>query len=300
MIAGLINAVIPQVNEDGLDQIKSVGTVFQWPCDSFDIPHYEALRVAKPLTIDGHLDEGAWKNVTKSSRFKDLVSGTKTMYNTQAAVLWDDHFLYVAYWVEEPFLQASLTERDAPIYKDNDVELFIAGKDAYYELEINTFGTIYEVLFIWEDAYLQGGYDQYPGLGADAPGRKVFYGVGLKAHPRNPRIGFWNWDLLGLQSAVHADGTINDRTDRDRGWTVEIAVPWSGLEVLAQGDQRSIPPRQGDIWRMDFSRFNQDRGARSGEDSGGWAWSPHGIWDSHVPECFTFIQFSNVEVGKAR
>jgi len=39
----------------------------------------------------------------------------------------------------------TLTERDSPIYKNNDVELFIAGKHSYYEFEINAFNTIYEV-----------------------------------------------------------------------------------------------------------------------------------------------------------
>jgi Carbohydrate-binding family 9 len=67
-------------------------------------------------------------------------------------LLWDDTSLYVGYWVEEPFVEATLTERDAPIYKNNDVELFIAGRDAYYEVEINAFGTIYEVFFIWEES----------------------------------------------------------------------------------------------------------------------------------------------------
>ena len=63
-------------------------------------------------------------------------------------VIWDDEYLYVAYWIEEPNLQASITERDGLIYQNNDVELFIAGQDTYYEFEINSYGTIYEVFFI--------------------------------------------------------------------------------------------------------------------------------------------------------
>jgi hypothetical protein len=58
------------------------------------------------------------------------------LYDTYAAVLWDDDNLYVGFWVEEPLVVATLTERDSPIYEDNDVELFIAGRDAYYEFEI--------------------------------------------------------------------------------------------------------------------------------------------------------------------
>ena len=67
-------------------------------------------------------------------------------------------------------------------------------------------------------------------------GVRPFHGVGYKNHPRGRRIGYWNWDFAGLQSAVFLDGTINDDNDRDRGWTVELALPWSGMDVLAMGD----------------------------------------------------------------
>ena len=242
--------------------------------------------------IDGKLDEVIWQAAPRSPRFRTLTAGEETIHDTRAAVLWDEEFLYVAYWVEEPNVQATLTERDAKIYMDNDVELFIAGEDGYYEFEINAFGTIYEVFFIWEESYERGGYDSITGLGQNEPGRKPFHGVGYKQHPRGPRIGFWNWDFPGLQSAVFVDGTINDDSDRDRGWTVELALPWSGMSILAMGDGRSLPPGDKDIWRMDFSRFNQYKEAPPSDDPGGWAWSPHGVWDSHVPECFTYIHFS--------
>ena len=270
------------------------------PCVECEIPHYAAYRVSSAPTIDGRLDEPAWRSAPRSPRFRDLIYGEQTIHDTRAAVLWDEEYLYVAYWIEEPDVEATLTERDSKIYMDNDVELFIAGKDTYYEFEINAFGTIYEVYFIWEEAYEKGGYDEIPGLGPDEPGRQPFHGVGYKPHPRGPRIGFWNWDLPGLKTAVYVDGTINDDRDRDRGWTVELALPWSGMSMLALGDNRSLPPRDNDIWRMDFSRFNQYKEAPPAKDPGGWAWSPHGVWDSHVPECFTYIHFSTEQVNNIK
>ena len=83
---------------------------------------------------------------------------------------------------------------------------------------------------------------------------------------------------------------INNNNDKDKGWTVELAIPWTSLKILAEGDGRALPPKTGDTWRMDFSRFNVKKGSIN--DSGGWAWSSHGVWDSHVPECFTYIEFS--------
>ena len=269
---------------------------FPWPEDR--IARYTARRTSSPLVIDGRLDEAAWQAAERSPRFADLIGGRPGIHDTRAAVLWDDTYLYVGYWVEEPFVEATLTERDAPIYKNNDVELFIAGRDAYYEFEINAFGTIYEVFFIWEREFESSGYARRPEFDRSRTGVRPFNGVRFKKHPRGPRIGYWNWDMPGLETAIHVDGTINDNKDRDRGWTAELRIPWRSLEPLAMPDGRALPPRDGDEWRMDFSRFNQYKEAPPAKDPGGWAWSPHGVWDSHIPELFTRVRFSTEPVGR--
>lgn len=264
--------------------------LFPWPQNA--VAQYTALRVKIPPEINGLLTEACWQVAPRSPRFSDLINGQPGMHDTRAAVLWDDDNLYVGYWIEEPFVEATLTERDALIYENNDVELFVAGQDAYYEFEINALGTIYEALFIWEEAFERAGYHLQPEFDQTKLGVRAFDGVGFQPHPRGKRIGYWNWDFPGLRSAVHVDGTLNDRRDRDRGWTVEIALPWQGFQAIAAPDGRSLPPRDGDVWRMDFSRFNQYKAAPPVQDSGGWAWSPHGVWDSHIPELFTYVRFS--------
>jgi hypothetical protein len=261
------------------------------PCRDEEVPRYKAYQRTGKITVDGKLTERAWQNAPRSNPFVDLVHGTPTHLDTRAAVIWDDTHLYVGYWIEEPHVKATLTERDAPIYKDNDVELFIAGSDGYYEFEINALGTIYEVLFFWEEAFERKGYADMPEFDRSRPEAKPFNGVGYRSHPRGRRIGFWSWDYPGLRKAVHVYGTLNNGNDMDKGWTVELALPWSGLEILAKGDGRSLPPKDGDVWRMDFSRFNTYKAPPPSKDSGGWAWSSHGVWDSHVPECFTYVEF---------
>src|SRR4051794_17022111 len=191
-----------------MDSGADDGWSFPWPRDQ--IADYTAYRVTEPLTIDGRLDEPAWARAPRSPRFRDLVSGEPTRYDTRSAVLWDDERLYVGYWVEEPDVTATLTERDSPVYNDNDVELFVAGPAAYYELEVNAHGTIYEALFVWDDAFPQSGcYADDPGLAPAAPLMRPFHGVGF-AHPRGRRRGFFGWDLPGLSAAVVVDGTLND------------------------------------------------------------------------------------------
>lgn len=159
---------------------------FPWPQSA--IAQYTAYRVNTPPHIDGRLDDACWQRAPRSPRFADLMSGQPAIHDTRAAVLWDDDHLYVGYWIEEPFVEATLTERDALIYENNDVELFVAGQDAYYELEINALGTIYEVFFVWEEAFVRAGYAQQPAFDRNRTGVRPFDGVGFQPHPRGQRI----------------------------------------------------------------------------------------------------------------
>ena len=121
-------------------------------------------------------------------------------------------------------------------------------------------------------------------------------GIGGHIHPRGERWGFLDWDFPGLRHSVHVDGTLNQGGDRDRGWTVELAFPWKGLRWLADG--RTLPPKQGDVWRIDCSRFEQvDRHGKPLARSAGWTWNRHGHYDSHIPETFPYIHFSTAAVG---
>lgn len=268
-----------------------------FPCNPEAAAHFTAYRVREPIKVNGILDEPCWKAAPKSPRFVDIITGKATSLDTRAAVLWDQKNLYVAYWVEEPNVEATLKKHNDPIWQNNDVEVFIAGRDAYYEFEINAFNTVYEAFFMWEDTYKRDGFYRVPEFRRTNPEVKPFNGVGFTSHPRGARLGSWAWRFPGLKTAVHIDGTLNDKRDTDRGWTVELAFPWKGMKWLAKADNRALPPKDGDVWRIDFSRFNQHKAPPPEVDSGGWFLSPHGVWDSHIPECFPYIHFSTKEVA---
>ena len=270
---------------------------WKFPCPENEIASYTAYHVAEPFKIDGKLDETAWQKAPRSPRFKDIITGQPALHGTHATVLWDETNLYLGYRVEEPLVRASFTNNNAPIWQENDVEFFVAGRDAYYEFEINALNTTYEVFFLWEDAYERGGF----AASEDFSRTKLhgFNGVGFTTHPRGKRLGNFNWHFPGKQTAVFIDGTLNDDSDRDRGWTVELAFPWKGMEWFAKADGRALPPKEGDVWRMDFSRFNKYKEAPPAKDSGGWFWTRHGVWDSHIPECFARIRFTTNDVSRA-
>ncbi len=269
----------------------------KFPCPDSEVAHYTAYRIDQPIVVDGHLDESVWKKAPKSPRYTDILTGAPTVHETRAAILWDAENLYIGVHAEEPFLHANFTTNNSPIYQDNDLEVFIAGRDAYYEFEINGYNTTYEVFFIWNDAYERGGFSTAPEFARSR--LQPFNGVGFTTHPRGGRLGQFDWHFPGKRTAVFLDGTVNKDDDRDRGWSAELAFPWKGLEWLAKAEGRSLPPREGDVWRIDLSRFNQYKEAAPAHDSGGWFWSRHGVWDSHIPECFPYIRFSTNLVSAA-
>ncbi|MGM0506292.1 MAG: carbohydrate-binding family 9-like protein, partial [Bacteroidota bacterium] len=173
-----------------------------FPCQEDKIPEYTVYRTDQPIEIDGNLDEEAWQDAPLSPRFIDLISGEDPIHDTHVKLLWDDDALYVGFLIEQPVINGTLTERNDPLYNENNAEIFIAGEDSYYEFEINALGTIYEAFFIWEEAYERGGFAENPAFARDNPLLREFNGVGWKEHPRGPRVGSWDFWFDGLETAV--------------------------------------------------------------------------------------------------
>jgi hypothetical protein len=183
-------------------------------------------------------------------------------------MLWDDDNLYIGAEMEEPHVRATLTEHDSVIFRDNDFEVFLdpdGDGTMYSELEINAFNTTWDLLLV--KPYRAGG---------------------------PPVDGF---ELKGLKSAVHIDGKINDPSHLDKGWTLEIAIPWKSLTQIAGCPS---PPKDGDQWRINFSRVEWhvetvDGHYRTvpGTHEDNWVWSPQYVVDMHRPERWGILQFTS-------
>ncbi len=240
---------------------------------------YTAYRSIGSVNIDGRLDEPSWQRAVWTDPFVDIEGEEmkpKPRFSTRAKMLWDDTYFYVAAEMEEPHVWATLRDRDATIYHDNDFEVFMdpdGDTHEYYEFEINAFGTEWD-LFLMKP-YRDGG----PYMTA--------------------------WDVGGLKTSVAVWGSINDPTDEDEGWSLEMAFPWSVLKECAH---RPSPPRDGDQWRVNFSRVewrveaepdNEGYAKVEGERPDNWVWSPQGLIQMHLPEQWGFVRFSTAAVGTA-
>lgn len=258
-------------------------------CTEENLAHYNCHQIKEPIVIDGNLEKPIWKQTEKAS-LVELVTGEPASLQTKIAALWDKDYFYVGFWVEEPNVQAKLTKRDSLIYTENDIELFIAGKDCYYEFQINALGTIYEVFYIWQDAYKRGSRFDIPEFNLYDHSVDVLGGfqdeLRYNKHPRGRRWAFMDWDFPGLKTAVQVQGTINSENDIDKGWTVELAYPWNGMQSLFGGE---FKPIGGSTFRVNFSRFEYLTPRANMKQPIGFSLNSHGVYDSHIPNCFSYV-----------
>jgi predicted esterase len=235
---------------------------------------YLCRHTSTPIAVDGKLDDAAWAEAPWTGDFVDIQGEgkPKPRFRTRAKMLWDDEYLYIAAELEEPHVWATLTQHDSVIFLDPDFEVFINPRGdthAYYEFEMNALNTSWDLML--DKPYKDDG------------------------RPNNA------WDIPGLKTAVHVNGTINNSADTDQGWTVEIAFPW---KVLAQHARHPGPPSEGEQWRIDFSRVEWQITTNGGvykklpntpEDN--WIWSPPGVVDMHRPEMWGLLQFTRQPAG---
>ncbi len=251
------------------------------PQIEFNPEKYICYSTNEKININGKLNENSWKKADWTKYFVDIEGELKPLpkYKTKAKMLWDKNNLYFAAEIQEPHIWATLHNRDTVIFYDNDFEIFIdpdGDTHKYSEFEMNAFNTIWDLLLI-------------------------------KPYRDGKNVAQNSWDIKGIKTAVSIHGTLNDPTDIDSCWIVELAFPWTSFKEISNN---SIPPKDKDQWRINFSRvewktevknnryqkvINPKTGKRFPEDN--WVWSPQGVINMHYPEMWGYVQFSTNLVG---
>ncbi len=210
------------------------------------VPSYNVKNTKDKISVDGKLTEKAWAKATPVVLMFPWDFQTGKKQSTTVKLLRDENNLYVGYECEDSDLTATLENRDDPVYKDDCVEIFIntnPAADHYFGFEMNATGVLYDYFF------------SYP-----------------QKHDMTP-------NLDGILLKTEMRGTLNQSKDQDRGWTLEVAIPFKSLNVS---------PKKGDQWRIQLNRWD---GTEPNRRLSMWSNSGMKKANPHNPERFGNLLF---------
>lgn len=230
--------------------------------------------------IDGKLNDEVWKNIAWTENFEDIEGNRKPspLWNTRVKMSWDSKGLYIAAELLEPHVWAYLKNHDNIVFNDNDFEVFIDPDNdthRYYEFEVNALNTMF-------DLFMPKPY-------------------------RNGSGAMIAYNAPGMKWAVDVQGTLNNPNDIDRGWTVELFIPFWAVSIA----NKPKIPEDGDFWRINFSRVEWITEVKDGKyvkkksvdgrnlPEYNWVWSPQGLINMHFPERWAYLHFSKNTSGDA-
>lgn len=184
---------------------------------------------SSPIAIDGVADEAAWKRAHMIDDFRiPAANGKRPSTRTRAKMLWDRQYIYFYADLEDHDLFGDITERDAMTWNNDVFEIFLkptlpgAPEAGYYEFQVNAAGTEMD-LFLPDQK--SGGY------------------TALKSA-----------NAFQMKTAVVRRGTLDNRNDRDEGWSVEGRIPW--VDFMPTGGR----PDVNEVWSLALCRYDYTLG----------------------------------------
>jgi len=191
------------------------------------LPTYQCYRAVDKIRVDGVLSEKTWR-LAPTIEFVRW-DGKRVGRGTRAKIAWDDENLYLAYEVEDDDIECTMVLRDEHLWEEEVVEFFADcdgdGED-YLEFEWNALGACVD-LFLPKPYFMR----------------------------KSNLDGLLAWDAKGMRWAVRVEGTVAYPSDRDKGWTLEVAIP---LRLFV--DAPNVPPKDGDVWRVNLYRIERSGG----------------------------------------
>ena len=225
-----------------------------------ELPTYVCRRTREAITIDGHLSESAWGRAEALADFRFIDGIGEPQLPTELRMCWDESNLYLGFVCVDTDIWGEMSERDDPVWQEEVAEAFIASGGEvtkYFEFNFSPHNVVFDALIECPES-----------------GDRQF----MKSD-----VG---WNCEGMQSAVQVKGTLDDHSDVDERWTVEVALPFSQI------GREGRAPVEGEKWRANFFRIDR---AGEGEFS---CWSPtrSDPPNFHVPGRFGNLVFSTKEV----
>ncbi|SIS67726.1 Carbohydrate family 9 binding domain-like [Zobellia uliginosa] len=194
-------------------------------------PIFKVSKVKETMVIDGKMNEAAWsKTEARTLDYFYRIDKPTDQQKSTFRMLWGKDKFYVFFEMEDRYITARETKRDGQPYFDDCAEIFFItapdSLDTHFGYELNLNKAVND--FIFFNDYVEG--------------RDVVYKT-------------FNPDF---EVEVIYDGTINDNSDIDKGWTMEMAIPYSNFGELG----KVVAIEAGNKWA--FLAIRQDRNDAKG------------------------------------
>ncbi len=224
------------------------------------LPMARAMKLGEgeSITVDGKLDEPVWSRAVATAKWTSPDGKDRPVPETTARFAWTPDTLYVAVESVDSDVWSTFTERDSNTWEQEVIEVFLdpdGDKKDYLELQVTPANVIFDAKFERHRSDL------------------------AKARA---------WNMKGFETAVAVDGTLNERGDTDKGYTVEMAIP------VAEVPGAKAPLAHGFTWRINLFRWDAPKEGRQQAA----AFSPPIVGDFHALDRFGRIRFMDPKLGR--
>jgi hypothetical protein len=211
-------------------------------------------KLHEPIKVDGNLSEPVWAKAAVLQPFYNNDGSGREREHTEVRVWYDQQALYLGWKCRDVDIQATLTNRDSHFWDEEVVEFFVTPNELnrYFELQWNPLNGVFDAI-----------------VSNDQDGKSV--SKGFRAN--------WSYTATGMTNAVKVKGTLNDSSDKDQFWQVEVRLPFAELGQPS--------PKAKAVWHANFYRYNRTKGLPEELLS----WSPTLSPGFHEPGRFGYLEF---------
>jgi len=126
-----------------------------------------------------------------------MPDGTPARPFSEVRLVWGDGYLYLALYAADEDIETRTTERDGPIWLDDEFRVVFSREGVEYAIEVSPKAVITDSM----------------------------------------RVGDGKWDYTwnsGAHASVEIDGSVNDPKNIDEEWAIEMAVPFESLGMKGE------------------------------------------------------------------
>jgi hypothetical protein len=179
-------------------------------------------HAAGPIFLDGDMDDPGWLKESARTNAFVTAEGEPAHPYSDARLVWGDGHLYVTLYAADEDIRATRTKTDEPLWLEDAFHLVFTNGRTERAIDVSPLGTI------TDGSRTDGGAFDYA------------------------------WES-GAHVSREADGTLNDPSDDDEEWVIEMAIPFESLGLEgARGE------------RIGFAAHRCDTPKRSGRICASW------------------------------